>query len=357
MTASASELRGSCASAQVVLNLTYSTKFQRVEEQHWAYACIIGVCLALFVLEVIRGAVTTVVELRKFEIRRRLVGGDFLQSRIRKNDVGLKMRKPPAKKPALPLAPPRNPPKNAPPPPPPGPQTTLVMFNPQTSKTQAQQKPSFHVLASGPGAKTRLMNRQSLRLPAKVGKASGGATGVSHSAFWGLRSKSVFSSHAQDVLQKCAVALKQTVEPATRPQVLHQGHACKRPPSKPREAQNPQSEVSSEGIATGVGRSQRPGSDGTKLKVLGSRCMGLRGFTRKSSRRRLDFRELDDPFHTRKFSDVLPPTLRAVVRDCEWNRYRRTRDLNCTELVGCSSGASGIPTFRTVQGLSPCSSC
>lgn len=103
---------------QVVLNLTYSTKFQRVEEQHWAYACIIGVCLALFVLEVIRGAVTTVVELRKFEIRRRLVGGDFLQSRIRKNDVGLKMRKAPAKKPALPLAPPRNPPKNAPPPPP-----------------------------------------------------------------------------------------------------------------------------------------------------------------------------------------------------------------------------------------------
>lgn len=34
--------------------------------------------------QVVRGAVTTVVELRKFEIRRRLVGGDFLKSRIRK---------------------------------------------------------------------------------------------------------------------------------------------------------------------------------------------------------------------------------------------------------------------------------
>ncbi|CAJ1420734.1 unnamed protein product [Effrenium voratum] len=103
---------------QVVLQLAYSTKFQRVEEQHWAYACIVGICLALLVLEVVRSAVTTVVELRKFEIRRRLVGGDFLKSRIRKTDVGLKGRTPPAKKPAVPLAPPRNLPKNAPPPPP-----------------------------------------------------------------------------------------------------------------------------------------------------------------------------------------------------------------------------------------------
>lgn len=108
---------GASIACQVVLNLAYSTKFQRVEEQHWSYACILGICIALLVLEVVRGAVTTVVELRKFEIRRRLMGGDFLKSKIRKNDVGIQGRKPPPKKPAVPMVPPKNPPKNAPPPP------------------------------------------------------------------------------------------------------------------------------------------------------------------------------------------------------------------------------------------------
>lgn len=104
----------------VIMNLAFSTKFARVEEQHWYYGVITGFLVSVLILEVIRAAVTTIVELRKFEIRRRLVGGDFLKSRIRKNDeIGLKGRKPPPRKPAVPLQPPRNPPKATPPPPPP----------------------------------------------------------------------------------------------------------------------------------------------------------------------------------------------------------------------------------------------
>lgn len=77
--------------------------------------------MVLLVLEIIRAAVTTVVELRRFELRRRMAGGDYLQSRIRKT-----ANEPPKPstyeaKPAIPSVaprrppPPKGPPKMAPP--------------------------------------------------------------------------------------------------------------------------------------------------------------------------------------------------------------------------------------------------
>lgn len=85
----------------------------------------------LVILELMRSAVMTIVELRKFEIRRRLVGGDFNRSRIRKqssaNKDPLHFKKE-KKKPSLPTVPPKKPPKHPPPPPssfndgPPGPE-------------------------------------------------------------------------------------------------------------------------------------------------------------------------------------------------------------------------------------------
>eukprot|EP00927_Polykrikos_kofoidii_P024628 TRINITY_DN22363_c0_g1_i1.p1 TRINITY_DN22363_c0_g1~~TRINITY_DN22363_c0_g1_i1.p1 ORF type:complete len:2052 (-),score=246.12 TRINITY_DN22363_c0_g1_i1:505-6537(-) len=65
------------------VHLAYSLKFARREEQNWYYACIIAICLILFVLEIIRSSITTIVELRKFEIRRRIAAGHGLVSKIR----------------------------------------------------------------------------------------------------------------------------------------------------------------------------------------------------------------------------------------------------------------------------------
>ncbi|CAE8604528.1 unnamed protein product, partial [Polarella glacialis] len=107
----------------VMIHLAFSTKFGRVEEMQWYYAVTIALGITFGVLEVMRCAVITIVELRKFEIRRRLVGGDFLKSRIRKMgpnaESELKLRRKPPPKPAVPLVAPRQPPKSAPPPPPP----------------------------------------------------------------------------------------------------------------------------------------------------------------------------------------------------------------------------------------------
>jgi len=95
----------------VFINLVYSMKFQRVAERHWYYASSISLGLVLLILEFIRAAVMTIVELRKFEIRRRLAGGDFNKSRVRKGaDDGTPPWKPRRQfvaKPKLPTAPPK----------------------------------------------------------------------------------------------------------------------------------------------------------------------------------------------------------------------------------------------------------
>merc|ERR1719310_189354 len=103
----------------VFITLAYSMKFQRIAERYWYYSTTIGVSLVLVVLELMRSAVMTIVELRKFEIRRRLQGGDFNRSRIRKQtgkeqDLVRKDKK----KPAVPSVPPKKPAPQRPPPPP-----------------------------------------------------------------------------------------------------------------------------------------------------------------------------------------------------------------------------------------------
>lgn len=50
------------------------------------YANIIGFCMVVFLLDVIRSAVITIVELRKFEIRKRSRAGDFVVRKVQKQD-------------------------------------------------------------------------------------------------------------------------------------------------------------------------------------------------------------------------------------------------------------------------------
>jgi len=107
----------------IIITLAYCTKFGRVEEGYWYNGVLIGVVLDVVLLELIRTAITTIVELRKFEIRRRLAGGDFLRSRVRgQKDQGkesLKLKRL-ARKNAVPRVPPQPPEtKSAPPAPPP----------------------------------------------------------------------------------------------------------------------------------------------------------------------------------------------------------------------------------------------
>merc|ERR1740120_317847 len=105
----------------VFINLAYSIKFDRMSETHWIRACVIALFLDLILLDVIRCAVATIVELRRFEIRRRQQSGDFLKSRMRTQaGAGKKPemegRKPPPKRPAVPNVPPKAPlTKSAPP--------------------------------------------------------------------------------------------------------------------------------------------------------------------------------------------------------------------------------------------------
>lgn len=68
----------------VAIHFAYATKFNTLQDRYWAYASEVGIGVELLVLEVMRAAVTTIVELRKFEIRRRLDRGDFNRSAIRR---------------------------------------------------------------------------------------------------------------------------------------------------------------------------------------------------------------------------------------------------------------------------------
>jgi len=108
----------------IIIILAYATKFGKMQESNWHNSSIIGICIDLLVLELIRNAICTIVELRKFEIRRRLAGGDFLRSRIQGSRTmgkeALKLKRVGPKKPAIPVAPPMPPEtKSAPPVPPP----------------------------------------------------------------------------------------------------------------------------------------------------------------------------------------------------------------------------------------------
>lgn len=119
------------SSVSLMLNLfvivVYGLKFGAKEENNFMMASIIGLGLVLVPLEVVRSAITTIVELRKFEIRRGLAGGEFLQSKIRSLGAGrtplvLTEKKIAPKRPAMPEIAPKMPTKkSAPPTPPPAP--------------------------------------------------------------------------------------------------------------------------------------------------------------------------------------------------------------------------------------------
>merc|ERR1719498_1139746 len=106
----------------IALTLAYSMKFQRIAERYWYYSTLTGIAVVLVVLELMRASIMTIVELRKFEIRRRLAGGDFNKSRVRKQSAAsrdpLHPHRSDKKKPKVPEVAPKKPPLARPPPPP-----------------------------------------------------------------------------------------------------------------------------------------------------------------------------------------------------------------------------------------------
>lgn len=61
----------------------FALKFGRVAEKLWYRATAIGIGMVVLVLEVVRSTIKTVVELRRYEVRRQTAAGDFLNSRLR----------------------------------------------------------------------------------------------------------------------------------------------------------------------------------------------------------------------------------------------------------------------------------
>lgn len=72
--------------ASIVVILVYSLKFDSWQEKHWYWACMIGFLMVALLLDIIRAAVITIVELRRFEIRKRSKAGDFVVRKVQKQD-------------------------------------------------------------------------------------------------------------------------------------------------------------------------------------------------------------------------------------------------------------------------------
>ncbi|KAF4658765.1 hypothetical protein FOL47_007857 [Perkinsus chesapeaki] len=69
--------------ASFFLVLTYSLKFNADTESLWYKAVMVAMAASVFVLDVVRSLVNMIVEVRKFEIRRRNKKGDFNQRKVR----------------------------------------------------------------------------------------------------------------------------------------------------------------------------------------------------------------------------------------------------------------------------------
>lgn len=70
--------------AAIFVVLQYSVKFQPWQETYWLTGTIVGLLEILLVLEMFRIVMMTLVELRKFENRRKAKAGDFLPRRVRR---------------------------------------------------------------------------------------------------------------------------------------------------------------------------------------------------------------------------------------------------------------------------------
>eukprot|EP00928_Gymnodinium_smaydae_P052865 TRINITY_DN369_c1_g3_i1.p1 TRINITY_DN369_c1_g3~~TRINITY_DN369_c1_g3_i1.p1 ORF type:complete len:557 (-),score=126.11 TRINITY_DN369_c1_g3_i1:111-1673(-) len=107
-----------------IVNTAFTLKFSPKEELYYNYASLVGIGLVVLPLEVIKSAIMTIIELRKFEIRRAQVGGDFLHSKIRalagkKQTPMITPKKVPPKRPMMPEVSPKVPTRKVPPPRPP----------------------------------------------------------------------------------------------------------------------------------------------------------------------------------------------------------------------------------------------
>merc|ERR1719408_380864 len=94
----------------------YGLKFRQLTQQRWLLATTIGLLTVTGLLDIIRIAVVTIVELRKFEIRQRSRAGELMERRVKKegdDDLPAMLKPKPKKKiiptPPVPKAPPRFP--------------------------------------------------------------------------------------------------------------------------------------------------------------------------------------------------------------------------------------------------------
>jgi len=82
--------------ASVFIVLQYGMKFQRFQEEMWLKGSLIGLGLDLGVLDIVRLVMMTLVELRKYENRRKSKDGHFLPRRIKRdNDKDFQPAPPP----------------------------------------------------------------------------------------------------------------------------------------------------------------------------------------------------------------------------------------------------------------------
>lgn len=73
--------------ASIFVVLMYGIKFhpRGLQEENWYWASLIGLGVIMFILEAVRINVMTIVELRRFEIRKRRKAGDFLVRRVKRD--------------------------------------------------------------------------------------------------------------------------------------------------------------------------------------------------------------------------------------------------------------------------------
>lgn len=70
--------------ACIFVVLQYGVKFQPWQQDYWLKGSLVGLAMTLVLLELFRIAMMTLVELRKFENRRKAKAGHFLQRRVKK---------------------------------------------------------------------------------------------------------------------------------------------------------------------------------------------------------------------------------------------------------------------------------
>lgn len=70
----------------IIVVLQYGVKFQKWQEEFWIWGSLTGLAMVLLLLEFFRIAMTTLVELRKFENRKKAKAGHFLPRRVKRDD-------------------------------------------------------------------------------------------------------------------------------------------------------------------------------------------------------------------------------------------------------------------------------